>query len=120
MNLILIFVVDILSRDLRVQPLEDKKFKSNITAFASSLPNLDNTKPFRSREEASSAVDTPKGVEIYYVSNWTKAYYTERTFLTQRSESMYGYFMHVQKYKYVGILQDVAKCINKTPNLFLL
>jgi hypothetical protein len=56
-----------------------------------------------------------RGIKIFYALNETKANFAERYIQTLKKR-MYRYFTHLQKYRYMDILQDVVKSINETPN----
>ena len=54
-------------------------------------------------------------IKLFYALNETKANFAERYIQTLKKR-LYCYFTHVQKHKYMYILQDVVKSINDTPN----
>ena len=54
-------------------------------------------------------------IKLFYALNETKANFAERYIKTLKKR-LYRYFTHVQKHKYMHILQDVVKSINDTPN----
>ncbi|XP_061170272.1 uncharacterized protein LOC133179560 [Saccostrea echinata] len=56
-----------------------------------------------------------QGIKIFYALNETKANFAERYIQTLKKR-LHRYFTHVQKYKYLDILQDVVRSINHTPN----
>ncbi|XP_062603907.1 uncharacterized protein LOC134265702 [Saccostrea cucullata] len=117
----LLVIVDVFSRFLWVRPLKDRKSKSVIDAFKDVLSG-----PRRPR-----AIRTDKGsefynrylqkylreqnIKIFYALNETKANFAERYIQTLKKR-LYRYFTHLQKYKYLNILQDVVHSINDTPN----
>lgn len=52
---------------------------------------------------------------IFYALDETKANFAERYIQTLKKR-IYRYFTHLQKHRYIDILQDVVQSINKTPN----
>lgn len=117
----LLVIVDVFSRFLWVRPLKDRKAKSVIDAFKDVL-----TGPRRPR-----AIRTDKGsefynrflqqylkdqeIKIFYALNETRANYAER-YIQRLKKRIYRYFTHLQKHRYIDILQDVVQSINKTAN----
>ena len=53
--------------------------------------------------------------KIFYALNETKANFAERYIQTLKKR-LYRYFTHLQKYRYLDILQDVVRSVNDTPN----
>ena len=117
----LLVVVDVFSRYLWVEPLKDKKAKSVINAFDKIFKGTRHPRAIRS-DKGSEFYNRyfkqylkEKGIKIFYALNETKANYAERYIQTLRKR-LIRYQTHVQKYKYVDILQDVVNSINETPN----
>lgn len=54
-------------------------------------------------------------IKIFYALNETKANFAERYIQTLKKR-LYRYFTHLQKHKYLNILQDVVQSINDTHN----
>ena len=114
----LLVIVDVFSRFLWVRPLQDKKAKTVIEGFKDVLKG----------DRRPKAVRTDKGSEFYnryfkqfleerriklfYALNETKAHFAGRYIQTLKKR-LYRYFTHVQKHKYMHILQDL---VNDTPN----
>jgi hypothetical protein len=117
----LLVIMDVFSCFLWVRILKDRKAKMVIEAFEDVFAG-----PRRPR-----AIRTDKGsefynrylkqflrdreIKIFYALNETKANFAERYIQTLKKR-LYRYFTHLQKYRYVDILQDVVKSINETLN----
>lgn len=117
----LLVIVDVFSRFLWVRPLKDRKAKSVIEAFKDLLqgprrPNAirtDKGSEFYNRYLQHYLRD--QHIKIFYALNETKANFAERYIQTLKKR-LYRYFTHLQKHKYLNILQDVVQSINDTPN----
>lgn len=117
----LLVIVDVFSRFLWVRPLKDRKAKSVIEAFKDVLMGprrprairTDKGSEFYNRFLQQYLKD--QGIKMFYALNETKANFAERYIQTLKKR-LYRYFTHLQKYKYLEILQDVVRSINHTPN----
>ncbi|XP_062587276.1 uncharacterized protein LOC134248897 [Saccostrea cucullata] len=117
----LLVIVDVFSRMLWVRPLKDRKAKTVIDAFKDVFRGPRHPKAIRT-DKGSEFYNRylqqylkEQGIKIFYALNETKANFAERYIQTLKKR-LYRYFTHVQKYKYLDILQDVVQSINRTPN----
>lgn len=117
----LLVIVDVFSRFLWVRPLKDRKAKSVIEAFKDLLQGPRRPKAIRT-DKGSEFYNRylqqylrDQHIKIFYALNETKANFAERYIQTLKKR-LYRYFTHLQKHKYLNILQDVVQSINDTPN----
>lgn len=117
----LLVIVDVFSRFMWVRPLKDRKAKSVIEAFQDILRDPRRPKAIRT-DKGSEFYNRylqqylrEQDIKIFYALNETKANFAERYIQTLKKR-LYRYFTHLQKYKYLDILQDVVRSINDTPN----
>lgn len=117
----LLVIVDVFSRFMWVRPLKDRKAKSVIEAFQDILRGPRRPKAIRT-DKGSEFYNRylqqylrEQDIKIFYALNETKANFAERYIQTLKKR-LYRYFTHLQKYKYLDILQDVVQSINDTPN----
>lgn len=117
----LLVIVDVFSRFMWVRPLKDRKAKSVIEAFQDILRDPRRPKAIRT-DKGSEFYNRylqqylrEQDIKIFYALNETKANFAERYIQTLKKR-LYRYFTHLQKNKYLDILQDVVRSINDTPN----
>ena len=117
----LLVIVDVFSRFLWVRPLPDKKAKTVIEGFKDVLKGPRQPKAIRTDKGSEfnnryfkQFVEERK-IKLFYALNETKANFAERYIQTLKKR-LYRYFTHVQKLRYLSILQDVVHSINETPN----
>jgi hypothetical protein len=117
----LLVIVDVFSRFLWVRTLKDRKAKTVIEAFKNVLDGPRRPRAIRT-DKGSEFYNRylkqylgERGIKIFYALNETKANFAE-WYIQTLKKRMYRYFTHLQKNRYVDILQDVVKSINETPN----
>ena len=117
----LLVIVDVFSRFLWVRTLKDRKAKSVIDAFKDVLSGPRQPKAIRT-DKGSEFYNRylqqylrERDIKIFYALNETKANFAERYIQTLKKR-LYRYFTHLQKYRYLDILQDVVRSVNDTPN----
>jgi transposase InsO family protein len=113
----LLFVIDVFSRYLWIQPIKDKTSKSVINALKivlrSRKPNSiksDKGSEFKNKEVRSFL--KKEDIHTFYSQNETKGALVERSIRTIKT-ALYRYFSHKQTYKYLDVLQDFVRNYNK-------
>lgn len=120
----LLFVIDVFSRYLYIEPLIDKSGGRVKTALKSVFER--GVKPKQLRTDGGSEFqnrivnDFLQKENIYHqvVLNETKANYAERCIRTIKS-MMYRYFTKYRTYKYIDVLQNFVKTYNASPHMSL-
>ncbi|KAK3107167.1 hypothetical protein FSP39_008405 [Pinctada imbricata] len=117
-----IFVIDIFSRFLWVETLQDKRGTSVVAALKKVFAY--GRKPFKIRHDGGSEFTNKtldnflkrNDVEHFQTYNTeTKANYTERVIGTLK-RILYRYFTHNKTYKFQNVLQDLVSSYNKRPH----
>jgi len=116
----LLFVIDVFSRYLWIQPIKDKTSKRVINALKivlrSRKPNSiksDKGSEFKNKEVRSFL--KKEDIHTFYSQNETKGALVERSIRTIKT-ALYRYFRHKQTYKYLDVLQDFVRNYNKRPH----
>ena len=95
----LLFVIDVVSRYLWIQPITDK------TSIKS-----DKGSEFKNKEVRSFL--KKEDIHTFYSQDETEDTLIERSIRTIK-KALYRYFRHKQTYKYLDVLQDFARNYNK-------
>ena len=118
----LLFVIDIFSKYLWVQPLKNKTAKVVVNALKKILSKGRKCKKIRSdsgKEFNNNLMKTfLKNEGIYYFTTQnsnTKANIVERVIKTFKS-IMYRYFTKQRTHRYIDVLQDMVDTYNGTPH----
>jgi len=117
----LLFVIDVFSRFLWIQPLMDKSTKIVISALMVVLSS--NRKPRSIRSDKGSEFKnkevrnflSQKGIHTYYSQDEIKSAVVERVIRTVKS-ILHRYFRHKQTYRYLHVLQDFVQDYNHRPH----
>lgn len=120
----LLFVIDVFSRYLYIEPLIDKSGGRVKTALKSVFER--GVKPKHLRTDGGSEFQNRivngflQKENIYHqvVLNETKANYAERCIRTIKS-MLYRYFTKYRTYKYIDVLQNFVKTYNASPHMSL-
>ena len=111
-NKFLLIIIDVFSKHLWVEPIEDKTHKSVINALQNIFERM-NRRPCNIRSD-NGAEFTNKWVKQFFKKNEiitfttkdeTKVNYAERVIQTLKT-MMSRYLSHKETYKYVDVLQD--------------
>lgn len=119
----LLFVIDVFSRYLWVEPIKDKTHTAVLKALKKILagdrkPNSirsDLGKEFKNKYVRDFL--SKEGINTYYSQNETKSAFVERSIRSLR-QIMFRYFRHKQTYKYTDVLQDMVQSYNKKTTPF--
>ena len=116
----LLFVIDVFSRFLWIEPLKDKKAKSVLNAlkrvFAKRKPvrlRVDKNSEFIDRNVKRYMRDNE--IYMFTTQNVPKANYLERVQRTFKS-LMWRYLRHRRNYRYIDHLQDLVDNYNSSPH----
>ena len=117
----LLFVIDVFSRFLWIQPIKNKTAKNVISALKIILSS--GRKPTSIRSDKGSEFKnaevkkflSKEGIHTYYSQNETKCAVVERVIRTMKS-ILYRYFRHKQTYKYTDVLQEFVHDYNHRPH----
>ena len=118
----LLFVIDIFSKYLWVEPLKNKTAKEVVKGFTNIFGKGRKCKKLRTdngTEFISKVTRTYlESEDIYYFTTQnssTKANIAERVIQTVKN-MMYRYFTKNRTHRYINILQDIVKSYNATPH----
>lgn len=117
----LLFVIDVFSRFLWIQPLKDKTGKNVVSALNRILSTGRKPKSIRSdkgsefKNKEVKTLLSQQGISTYYSQNETKCAVLERVIRTIKSV-LYRYFRHSQTYKYIDLLQKFVHDYNHRPH----
>ena len=117
----LLFVIDVYSKYLWIEPMKDKTHKSVLQALKKVLAG--NRRPTSIRSDLGKefvnkyvrGYFSKEGINAYYSQNETKSAVVERSIRSLKT-IMYTYFRHKQTYKYIDVLQDMVTSYNKRPH----
>ena len=113
----LLFVIDVFSRYLWIQPITEKTTKSVINALKIVLRSrkLNSIKSDKGSEFKNKEVRSflkKEDIHTFYSQDETEDTLVERSIRTIK-KALYRYFRHKQTYKYLDVLQDFARNYNK-------
>ena len=113
----LLFVIDVFSRYLWIQPITEKTSKSVINALKIVLRSrkLNSIKSDKGSEFKNKEVRSflkKEDIHTFYSQDETEDTLIERSIRTIK-KALYRYFRHKQTYKYLDVLQDFARNYNK-------
>jgi len=117
----LLIAIDVFSRYLFVQTLNNKKHETIIKAFdkifsSGRIPQrLRTDKGGEFKNRWFKKYTKNKGITHYVTYNQQKANYAERVIRTLKA-TMYKYFDHMQSHRYLDILQTLVSRYNNSPH----
>ena len=121
----LLVVIDVFSRYLWVEPLQNKRHETVLQAFTNIFDKTDRRPKLLRSDKGKEFTNRwvkqffrKHDIHAYTTKNETKANYAERAIRTLKG-LMYRYFLHNQTYKYTDVLQQLVSNYNQRPHTSL-
>ena len=119
----LLFVIDVFSRFLWIQPLKDKTANNVIKALGVILSerkpqSIKSDKGSEFKNKYVQRYLSKQNIHAYYSQNETKSAIVERSIRTIKV-ALYRYFRHKQAYRYLDVIQKFVYDYNHRPHTSL-